>query len=492
MTTRTLLPKTLAPGSSVDLSAEQPALEFFFLKTAPQLAGFFSHAFFQGSVLRHSFTEPAVRQAMGAIGLLHERSAKEKFSESDGYSRPKSGAHIQLYNRSIRSVIKASYGPDSIPLVIMVSLLFACFELLNRNPAAATAHVKSGIGLLKSWRENFNQQMTPRGKKQLTSESRFLEQEIAPVLGVLDLKLLGPDKEKRTEFMLKPIAKGRLRLTKQFESLDEAKVVLINIIAAAMGHPESECLDKGPKYDADDQNFLLPSNGVEAMGMWSKAMDDLTSRHGDSWDKRELRSANAVYLTRLSLHLSALVYQVQSECDWDQYRDDFEEVFRVCEAILLDCEELMDYFTEMVNLDSGLLCLLHFGAWKCRWQGLRQRCLDLIPRIPKREWDFEARHFYQIFTRIIEKEGEGIPLPMKDKTEENSLPPEHVRVHHFAVDQPKSLAGSNLYEVSFWTKPEGLQGKWHISTEQISLQIPRAANTAIPANVLPPPPAIKI
>ena len=84
MTTRTLLPKTLAPGSSVDLSAEQPALEFFFLKTAPQLAGFFSHAFFQGSVLRHSFTEPAVRQAMGAIGLLHERSVKEKLSESDG------------------------------------------------------------------------------------------------------------------------------------------------------------------------------------------------------------------------------------------------------------------------------------------------------------------------------------------------------------------------------------------------------------------------
>lgn len=485
MTTRILLPKTLAPGPQLELSAEQPALEFFFLKTAPQLAGFFSHAFFQGSVLQRSFTEPAIRQAIGAIGFVHERVAKGRLSERDDQSYSKSGIHIQLYNRSIRSVIKASQGPNSLPLVIMVSLLFACFKLLNRNPSAATAHVKSGISLLQSWREKANQQMTPWGKKEPTPESRFLEAGIAPLLSVFDLNLMGRDKENRTQFMLNPIAKGRLRLARQFGSLDEAKVAHIDTIAAAMGHPESNSLDKGHQDDTDIQTFLLPNTGIEAMGIWSKAVDDLTLRHGQSWDKRERRSANAVYLTRLDLHLSALVYQVQSECDWDKYRDDYEEVIRVCEAILSDCEKLMHYFSQMINLDSGLMVALHFGAWKCRWPKLRQQCLDLLQRVLKREWDFEAKHFYQIFTRIKEKEEEYIPLLLNFRAEENCLPPEHVRIHDFAVDQPKSLTGSNVYQVSFWTKPGGPQGEWHISTERISLESPRAANTLIPSNLLP-------
>jgi hypothetical protein len=475
----------LAPGSQVELSGEQPALEFFFLKTAPQLAGFFSHAFFQGSVLQRSFTEPAIRQAIGAIGVLHERVAKDRLSKHDGQSHSKSGVHIQLYNQSIRSVIKASNAPDSLPLVIMVSLLFACFELLNRNSSAATAHVKSGIGLLRSWREKANQQVTPCGKKESTPESRFLEAEIAPLLSIFDLNLMGRDKENRTQFMLNPIVKGRLRLATQFESLDEAKAALIDIIAAAMGHPESNSLDKGHKDKPDIQKFLLPSSGIEAMGIWSRAVDDLTLRHGHSWDKRERRSANAVYLTRLDLHLSALVYQVQSECDWDKYRDEYEEVIRVCEPLLSDCEELMNHFSQMINIDSGLIIALHFGAWKCRWPKIRQRCLDLILRIPKREWDFEAKHFHQIFTRIKEKEEKDVPMPMDFEDGESCLPPEHVRIHDFTVDQPKSLEGSTVYEVSFWTKPGGPQGEWHISTERISLVSPRAANTVIPSNLLP-------
>lgn len=485
MTTRILLPKTLAPGPQVELSAEQSALEFFFLKSAPQLAGFFSHAFFQRSVLQRSFTEPAVRQAIGAIGFLHERVAKERFLERDDQSNSKSGIHIQLYNRSIRSVIKASQRPNSLPLVVMVSILFTCFELLNRNPSAATAHIKSGIGLLQSWRDKANQKMTPGGKKESTLESRFLEEEITPLISILDINLMASDKENRTQFMLNPIAKGRVHLARQFESLDEAKFALIDIIAAAMGHPESTILDKGHKDDTDIQKFLLPSTGIEAMGMWSQAFDYLTLRHSHSWDKRERRSANSVYLTRLSLNLSALVYQVQSECDWDKYLDDFEDVLRVCEAILSDCEELMDYFTQMINLDSGLMYAFHFGAWKCRWPKIRQRCLDLILRIPKREWDFEAKHYYQIFARIKEKEEESITSLKNSRTKENCLPPEHVRIHDFAVDQPKSLAGSTFYEVSFFTKPRDAQGECHISTEIFNLESPRAANTSIPSNLLP-------
>jgi hypothetical protein len=483
-TTRILLPRTLAAGPQVEISAEQPALEFFFLKTAPQLASFFSHGFFQGSVLQRSFTEPAVRQAMGAIGFLHKRVAKGRLLERDDQSHSKSDIHIQLYNRSIRSVIKASHEPDTLPVIIMVSLLFACFELLNRNPSSATAHIKSGIGLLQSWRDKANQQMTLGRGKELTPESRFLEEEIAPLLSILDLNLLGDDKPNRTQFMLNPIVKGRLRLATRFESLDEAKVVLIDIIAAAMGHPKSESVDEEREDETNTQNFLLPSTGLDAMWMWSKAVDYLTLRHGNSWDKRERRSANSLYLTQYNLHLSVVVFQVQGECDWDKHRNDYEELIRVCRAILSDSEELMNYFTRMINLDSGLMYALHFGAWKCRWPKLRQESLDLLMRIPKRDWDFEARHFYQIFTRIKEKEEEFKPLPMNYNSEE-ICPPEHVRIHDFAVNQPKSLAGSNVYEVSFWTKPEGPQGEWHISTEQISLKTPRAANTVIPSNLLP-------
>ncbi|KAJ5278887.1 hypothetical protein N7478_004259 [Penicillium angulare] len=481
---RALLPKALSPGLAVEFAAEPQALEFFFLKTAPQLAGFFGEAFFQGSVLQLSLTEPAIRQAIGAIGFLHERAATGKLSKSRDTSFSNSNLHLQLYNRSIHSVLKASSDPDKLSFVATASVLFACFEVFHGNRIAAETHIKSGISLLNSWRDKTKRVKSPWGRRYPSSESRFMETQVAPLLSLFNLSIMKPCNGGRVQFMLNPVSNGILHLAKKFEGLEETRNAFLDMLAAATANPEIKCENKSA---ADIEVFLLSDTGQGAMEKWNRSVDDLVYRNSHSWGKKEQRSANALHLIKLSAQLSMIAYQAQTECHWDKSYEDYKELIRLCEAIVLDHEKSGDDFSRTMNIDCGLIFALHAGAWKCRWPKLRQRGLDLLLRIPKREWFFESKHYHQIFARIKEKEEEHLSLPLKWETDETCLPPEHVRIHNFTVEaQSNTLNGCPVYAVSFWSKPHGLDGPWNCSTETMCLESTQAVEADIPFNLFGP------
>lgn len=459
-------------------------MEFFFLKTAPQLAGFFGEAFFQGSVLQRSLTEPAIRQAIGAIGFLHERTATGRLSKSKDVSFSDSNLHLRLYNRSIRSILKASSGPDKLSLVATASVLFACFEVFHGNRKAAETHIRSGISLLNSWRDKTKRIKSPWGRRYPSSESRFMETQVAPLLSLFNLNIMEPCNGGRAQFMLNPVSNGRLCLANKFEGLEETRNAFLDMLAAATGNPEIKCENKRA---ADIKLFMLSNTGQSAMENWSASIDDMAYRNSHSWGKKEQRSANALYLIKLSAQLSTIAYQAQTECHWDKYYEDYKELIRLCEAIVSDYEESDDDFSRTMNIDCGLIFALHAGAWKCRWPKLRQHSLDLLLRVPRREWFFESKHFHQIFTRIKEKEEEHMSLPLHSENDETSLPPEHVRIHNFMVEaQPNTLKGRPAYAVSFWSKPRGLDSPWHCSTEIMYLESTQAVEADIPFNLLGP------
>src|SRR5690349_19556803 len=63
---------------------ERRALEFFFHRTAPQLSGFFSRAFWNGAVLQISINEPTIRHAMVAVSAMYEDEGMVGFSPVAG------------------------------------------------------------------------------------------------------------------------------------------------------------------------------------------------------------------------------------------------------------------------------------------------------------------------------------------------------------------------------------------------------------------------
>jgi hypothetical protein len=147
------VPRTLAPAPKVDSPLERRALEFFFLKTSLQLAGFFDGAFFQGSVPKFSIGELAIRQVIAAITIQYKRLALGAPSPENGTST----LLIQLYNRSIRAIIEKTISePNPYPVVAMANILFICFEYVQGNVTGAAKHIQSGIRLLRAWREKDN------------------------------------------------------------------------------------------------------------------------------------------------------------------------------------------------------------------------------------------------------------------------------------------------------------------------------------------------
>ena len=116
------------------------------LQTANELAGSFEGAFFQGSVAQQSLVEPTIRHAIGTDVIVPSRTGTE-------VSWPE---RLNIfYNRAISALLQRFETEQiSISLTAMANVLFTCFEYFRGKLTAARTHVKSGINLLNSWRQN--------------------------------------------------------------------------------------------------------------------------------------------------------------------------------------------------------------------------------------------------------------------------------------------------------------------------------------------------
>lgn len=492
------MPRSLAPAAGLGSRIETRALEFFFHKTAPQLAGLFAEEFFLGSVLKVSLVEPAIRQAMAAIGIVHEQAVLGRPHNPTEQAKLKEQSHrkrfdrlnipIQLYNRSIRAILdKVISQPNSLPLVAMINILFICFEYFQGNTETAAAHIRSGISLLRDFRETQGASVA-WGTSYASFEARFMETEIAPLLSVFNINVVPTGLKERTNLIMNPVDDcGRVILADRFDTLYEARVGLMDLITSTVYHfKKSERGIENDHFSDSDATTILEHVQI-CLRRWRFQFDDLIYRQKHTWNKTQRRAADMIRIISHSTAYSVKSYRVASESDWDASRAMFEELVDLTESILLD--RFPDETSRTLALDSGMIFHLHILAWKCRWPHLRRKGLDLLTRSPRREWQFEAQHYHAIFTRIMEIEEAYLRLPNGQIPEDNVLPPERVRIHNFTV-APQPVQSEMLdefdpvYAVTFWCKPWGLDGPWGMITENMQLESSQRGEAALPVNLV--------
>ncbi|KAL2859866.1 uncharacterized protein BJX67DRAFT_386551 [Aspergillus lucknowensis] len=177
-------------------------------------------------------------------------------------------------------------------------------------------------------------------------------------------------------------------------------------------------------------------------------------------------------------------YLVSSECDWDDYRAEYEEIVQLAEFLLSDRDRFSDEYSRTLSLDLGLIYPLHAVAWKCRYPGIRRRGIDPLLRSPQQEWLLDAQQYHAIFSRIMAIEEECLGLPADANAGKNDLPPEYARVHDFfCLPQPRPECDPTRYAVTFFTKPHGLDGAWHFNTEYMTLPS-RVTSDLPPSNLI--------
>jgi hypothetical protein len=416
-------------------------------------------------VLQLSLAEPAIRQGLAALGSLHEH---------EGGQTSDSVVAEQLYNQAIRSIVqKASIGDMSVPIVVVASIIFTCFEFIRHNSAAAATHIASGIDILRNWRQNHGNGLGPRGRRCFSYKDHFLETELAPILTLFNLNASEFGPLPRSRLILHELVDGGPKLAEKFETLREARVGLVDLVTASADLFQK--LDHNAEIMASPTGDQMAASAGLRRGfeLWKANFRDLRERREHTWSSEEKAAANVIRIMHLGSEMGVAAYVVSSECDWDKYRAQYEEIIGLAEELLSG-----DDGRRTMSLDLGLIYPLHAVAWKCRYPDLRRKGLDLLRRIPRQEWLLNARQYHAIFSRILKMEEDYARADNKDR-----LPPEEARVHDFfCLPQPGLDKDASRYAVTFLTKPDGLEGAWNFVTEL--LHLPGPAGDLPPSNLL--------
>lgn len=492
-----VVPRALAPAPAVESPIEARALELFFHKTATQLAGSFEAAFFQGSVAQLSLVEPTIRHAIAAIAILHEEMSSSSAGREWDLHGPE--VPVQCYNRAIRALLqKFKTEHTSISLTSMANILFTCFEYFQGNLTAARSHVKSGIKLLQSWRENTRLLANkPWGQSYDSHESYFMETEIASLLSVFRINILNKEDVEDVGFYLNPVDKnGNVVLGDRFENIRQARAGLLDVITSVSQRLQTvdehipNIHQVGEKVDQITHN--IPD---EIMSQWEANFDDLVLRQSPSWGNKERQAADIVRIIKIAETLGIRNYMTSNECSWDSARAEYEEMLSIADSLISDHSRFPNDGFRLLSLDFGMLFCFHLLAWKCRWPSLRRWALSLLRKVPKREWLLDAKHYHAIFSRIMEIEEVQLGASAEEITQRDLVPPEHARIYDFAPQpspssSPSPCSSSNssgqvvCYAVTFWSKPMGLHGPLSSVTEYMHLDASQPGETAVPSSLI--------
>ena len=115
-------------GLSVNIHTSPQANQsfaFFVKRTSPQLAGFFGSNFWERLVLQAAYHESAIRNAIVAIGSLHEQLYQTATSE------PINAFALEHYNLAIKDLLVplAQERRRGIDVCLISCMLFTCFEV---------------------------------------------------------------------------------------------------------------------------------------------------------------------------------------------------------------------------------------------------------------------------------------------------------------------------------------------------------------------------
>jgi hypothetical protein len=132
-----------------DKAQEQQALQFFVQNTATHLVEHFSSPFWLRMVLQAGQYNTSVKQAMAAIGALHERTMPGSSNPA-----PQQDRVIQQLREYCDRVIRRLTQPmgmgsgPNLQLLLTACVLFCCFSAIQNQSDSALQHAEKAYQLL--------------------------------------------------------------------------------------------------------------------------------------------------------------------------------------------------------------------------------------------------------------------------------------------------------------------------------------------------------
>ncbi|KAF1980422.1 hypothetical protein BU23DRAFT_522499 [Bimuria novae-zelandiae CBS 107.79] len=431
----TLMQLILHRGSTNASSAEDRSFAYFRRHTSPHFAAPFGNEFWTCLVLQIAEREYSIKQAIIALGALHESFTDEHLPSHLQSTLPVGFLHKS--NRSLSNLATASYTRalrglnqyivpqtyDGLHVALLCVILFTSFEWLRGSYAAATMHLKCGLNILRQWSSTTC--TSPN-----TPTTHFVRSQIAPVFVRLSIQArtftqdITPLPWLSTGFFAQS-SSGDAQSKDQIRAARDAlDVVCSEIYLRPSGFTllSADCLLSGPSSSLPADDFTLCQHSSSEFSV--RLAEWFAKYHMHllllPCPPQEAPRPENVSLTMWYTVLS-LLQATSSTSDpmaLDAYLTPFSHIVSLARLLmgasgmpaLQACSQIPmeSHDTPRFRIDMETVPMLYHVASKCRHQALRREAIALLRMGASREGLWDGWAVARLAEEIMTMEEEGL------------------------------------------------------------------------------------
>ncbi|KAL1620864.1 hypothetical protein SLS54_005794 [Diplodia seriata] len=434
-TSATLEPISRQLFASGGTPQERRALDFFFVRTAPQLSGHFDAGFWGRLVLQFGRCEPAIQHAIMAVSSAHEQWEVEArgVEVSDG-SRGR--FTLRQYNKAIARLSEQAYGaPQPSRTLLLTCVLFVCLEFLRGDTNMAMTHTLNGLNILSTWQADVAKQKLKGYSDYQKKEEEFVNDNLTPIfcrLSVISTLLGKPTpivraKPPTMDGSEPPSLPGGF----SFRTLSEARDALIDIQNSGLRFMWAT-MEKKYQGTIATTEILEQVRLEMRLAEWHRALDDfeghLARRPKNLMTQHDEDSLIILRLLYYVAHIWLSSCLSLKETAFDAFISEFQQINALSSSLLSRRgshapSSSASYSTSSsssspapgassgtFSFDAELVGPLYFTAIKCRDPAIRRQTLALLDQCNKREGAIDSRRASQLAAAIMQIEEAGMQL----------------------------------------------------------------------------------
>ncbi|KAL2807794.1 hypothetical protein BJX63DRAFT_60644 [Aspergillus granulosus] len=392
-------------------SDEKRCVSFFLHRTIPSLTSYYDSSLWQELVLQMCYSEPAVYHAVAAL------SAVNQDLEMNGIPRPGGdlgstwhGFALEQCARSFGLLSKRQIlqDPQLREVLLVCCLLFVMLEVVCGRFDDATAHLQSGLAILKETRsERLLQGLLFVPVEESLLEA-FLHLEVQAmhhgmVPSALQLGIYGQQYgEKLHEFLT-------LRDVQQI--LNPITDATFSFLARCWRAPDAEILARYAEVHTEQHQIL------SALSQFSVDFARFHRTFYHQQTDKEQRGSNTAYLTYLNLKLACKTALYSKSCPLPvSFLEEYEELLSVTLAAM---GKLGD--RPIMTIDIAICPALFTIAARCPDYSVRWKAIEALREWPHCEGYLNSTLSADIVTEQMKRELRYLWTEMN--TPGSSLPP---------------------------------------------------------------------
>jgi len=345
-------------------------------------------------MLQASHQEPAIKHAVLALSSLHQLSELPDDSELKQQHKAYAEKQHQKALQQAQALVAAA-KPEDIDRVLLVCIIFVCYEGVRGDYAAMHVHIHNGRQIVFDNRERYN------------SSKRSDRSEIVQALSRLDIPALTfQDTSCPTRLTLGDYLHSRPFLAlPEFEDMFGARAALVDILHQFL------LADSAVEYAAHASD----EGGVATFNAHAKAT---CASQFEQWQRKfellvgsdpKFASASHINILRIwhttaALYLEVGIIGKQSRFDVVPHR--FIKIVSLAEELISELGKAGGLSFSVDGL--GYLDPVFLVATRCREPGIRRRALGVLLALPRQESLWQSAAAAAVASKWIAVEEEGL------------------------------------------------------------------------------------